>query len=469
MIFITIADLMYSVPRFCMAAALCLFGCLRVFGERQQLELQWDMVAGTNANPRLFPVRDASGVYVVEQRFEGAIIKRLDGAGKLLWELPFSNPFVSILRENEQGLLVAVEENYLAIITPEGQIGWRSGVFGIRSHEIVALKDDTFLTFRSATESDTTGNPVGTTYILSRFNVEGNLLWSTNLYSGSSRELRGISSGVVLPNGDYLLVGSIGTYPGSDPMASPVFECWIVRIAATCELVWDKTINLGSDSSGAAHANLRPDGDVLFLSDEGSRNSDSSWNQKPVFVRLTPEGDVVWQRPLPAEFAFPGVSISQLDVLADGSIIGSGTTHRGVRTKDRAWVFRASSEGELLWDVGLDGVLASYALSAREEIYIAREVASGKPFRTSRTVAKFAPETIVSLPGEFALRLISPCMRFFPLERFHLQLIGAANKMYAIEGTQDFVNWTEITTNKSGIVMLTGITNRLAAFRVREF
>ncbi|NLM29442.1 MAG: hypothetical protein GX216_03275 [Methanomicrobiales archaeon] len=141
-------------------------------------------------------------------------------------------------------------------------------------------------------------------------------------------------------DGDYIFVGSIA------PREEEVSWAWVVRLTPEGDEVWDRTF--GGDGCSTANAATRlPDGDLIFA---GSTDSSGAGKMDAWVVRLTPEGDEVWNR----TFGSPDDDCARAVInTTDGNILIAGTfTERpddGTVDTD-ALLMKLTPDGDILWN-----------------------------------------------------------------------------------------------------------------------
>lgn len=190
--------------------------------------------------------------------------------------------------------------------------------------------------------------------------------WDVTI-GGSDVDL--VESGVVLPDGSYLLVGSTSSPLGGE-VSEPGYglsDGWAVHLAADGTLLWERRYG-GSWRDAFMDVALTDDGGFLFcgftaspmsgLVSEPSFGVDDLWA-----VRTDALGNVLWDRRFGGTLVDEGVAVI---ARTDGSFLLAGNSESPVSGNKSAaprggydyWVVAIDGAGVKLWDAGFGGSLS---------------------------------------------------------------------------------------------------------------
>ena len=225
-------------------------------------------------------------------------------------------------------------------LTPEGDEVWNR-TYGREGDDLarsIIQTDDgnllvagtfTFITDETGTDTDAW---------VAEIDPAGSEIWNRT-YGGP--DVNASANAVIeTDDGDYIFVGSIA------PREEEVSWAWVVRLTPEGDEVWDRTF--GGDGCSTANAATRlPDGDLIFA---GSTDSSGAGKMDAWVVRLTPEGDEVWNR----TFGSPDDDCARAVInTTDGNILIAGTfTERpddGTVDTD-ALLMKLTPDGDILWN-----------------------------------------------------------------------------------------------------------------------
>jgi len=199
------------------------------------------------------------------------------------------------------------------------------------------------------------------------------LVWQRCFGGSASESARQF---IALPDGDRLLVGSTNSNDGDvTGFNGGSYDIWVVRLDDAGGIIWQRCLG-GSDSDVPGAARVLPNGDFIVVGTTRSNNGHVSGNHGANdgwAVRLSGSGSLVWQH------CFGGTSgdgFYDATVLPNGDIVAVGTSrsndgdvalnHGG----EDAWAVRFTSLGELVWS-------RTYGSSAFDVFYSVDQLASG--------------------------------------------------------------------------------------------
>jgi len=199
-----------------------------------------------------------------------------------------------------------------------------------------------------------------------KVNAQGTIQWQRT-YGGSQSD-RGWSV-LLLPNGDYLIVGETESNDGTVSRNQGGYDAWIMRLNPTGELLWQRTYG------GALYDIFRrvvpaSDGGFIALGTTGSNDGDVSGNKGFIdnwqtnfgldywLVKFDDEGRLIWQQTYGGRRDEIGFS---LDATPDGGYILAGQTNSwDVQVTDfkgfiDGWVVKVNAQGNLQWQKTFGG------------------------------------------------------------------------------------------------------------------
>ena len=189
----------------------------------------------------------------------------------------------------------------------------------------------------------------------------GELDWEAS-YGGSNHE----TAQDVLPtmDGGYIVVGQTSSEDGQVSGHQGSGDYWILKLDSIGHIDWERTYG-GSSSEFGYAIEQTSDGGYYMAGGSQSMNGDVSENKGGVdywIIRIAATGELIWERSYGGsqdDLAFA------LDKTADGGCVVTGRTrssdgdvtgfHGGVNFSFDAWVIKLSDQGELEWEHALGG------------------------------------------------------------------------------------------------------------------
>jgi len=176
---------------------------------------------------------------------------------------------LSFCEGNDDGYLVANNHNELIKVDNHGNLVWDSLYNGLIS-DIVSISNQHYLIAGTKNNSNTW---------LAKIDNHGTLIWEKEFIAGGYDYCHDL---LVLPNGEYLLVGQSNSDAGDDKSENSrgTVDYWIIKTDNQGNKIWDKTFG-GIDSDRALNATLLNDGNILIGGQSQSNISgDKSQNNK---------------------------------------------------------------------------------------------------------------------------------------------------------------------------------------------
>ncbi|RSK41747.1 hypothetical protein [Mangrovimonas spongiae] len=265
---------------------------------------------------------------------------------------------------NNHGL----KDYWLAKLSPNGNLLWQQsfGYAGIDTgYSVIPTSDNGFLIsgVLDVTASNGEGNSrtnarhAGGDYWALKLDASGNLEWS-RYYGGFFTDT---PYGVTETNdGGFIIVGSSDSDDVDISNNIGTYDFWIVKTSSTGDIVWEKNFG-GTEIDEARAITQSNDGNYLIVGDTRSDNEDVSTNYGLAdlwLIKITPEGDLLWQKSFGGSGFDVGRSISKTQnnnfVISGSSrsIDGNLTNNNG---QNDAWVFEVNNKGNLLWQKTVGG------------------------------------------------------------------------------------------------------------------
>ncbi len=154
------------------------------------------------------------------------------------------------------------------------------------------------------------------------------------------------------PTGDYIGVGN-----GGD-------DCWILKLSAGGEILWQKTIGGSADESLYAMVDTADGGYLVLCKSESNISGDKSENSKGLddiwLVKIDIDGNVLWDHTLggsgnesPYSLVKDGLDNFYIGAVSNSPISGNKT--EASRGDFDYWVLKVGPTGNVIWDKTIGG------------------------------------------------------------------------------------------------------------------
>ncbi len=247
-------------------------------------------------------------------------------------------------------------------LSPTGDIQWQKSLGGIDNEDaysIVQTTDGGYIVAgdSSSNNGDVTGNHGGYDYWVVKLSSTGDIQWQKSL-GGTSYE--GVKSINQTTDGGYIVAGSTYSNDGDVTGNHGVYDCWVVKLSPTGAIQWQKALG-GTQTDNARSIIQTIDGGYIFAGSTESNDGDVTGNhgfEDFWVVKLSPTGDIQWQRALGGTSYDSGFSIIQTN---DGSYIVAGysSSVNGDATGNNGgtdfWIVKLSTTGAIEWQKLLGG------------------------------------------------------------------------------------------------------------------
>ncbi len=276
-------------------------------------------------------------------RYRDAWIVRLSPRGKVVWQQTIGGPLTEkvfgIVATQDDGVAI-VGKTYsagaggsdvlVARVTSSGKLAWQKTFGGPHNDEaraIVRPASGGFLVAGSR------GGDVDRDLWVLRLDNDGGVIWDRT-YGTPGEE--GAVSAVEAPNGGFAIAG----YAQRPGVTS--FDNWVVRLASSGELLWQRHFARGIFSSGTAISAATDSGFfVAGLSQERTPRDSKSW-----VIRLAADGTTMWQR-LSQDFG--SNEAWGAAATADGGVVVVSAAQFGGLGQSEARLVRFSPSGDVVW------------------------------------------------------------------------------------------------------------------------
>ncbi len=226
------------------------------------------------------------------------VLSRVDATGNTLWHTSFAQAdrqiFPSALMRNVDGYLALVE-------------------FG---DELGAMNNG---------------------WMLVSYNAFGDTIWTRDLHQFFDNQWIGCAESAI--NGD-VLIGGWG-YNDANPAAT---QGILARFDRFGVLLCQAFVGDVAKENELEHVVEQQDGTLYWSYTEGE---DGSSDAIPYLIKTSSTLELHWQKALTAQG--PGHRVCQLNVQANGNLIGGGQLHDPSILYSNAWLFEADSSGTILW------------------------------------------------------------------------------------------------------------------------
>ena len=319
-------------------------------------QIQWQKTYGGSADDRGTDITQTfDGGYAVigkSKSSDGEVsenagyddfwIIKLDENGSITWDYSFgyagSDVPYSIIQTSDNGFLVS---GVLDVSASNGQ--------GNRA-------------------SSTQRRHAGGDYWVIKLNANGIKEWS-NYYGGAFTDTA--YDAIQTADNSYIVVGSSDSADVDISNNKGSYDFWAIKISETGTLIWEKSY--GGDQVDEAQAiSKTADGNFIIVGDTRSNDLDISQNNGAAdlwVIKITPEGDLIWEKTLGGSSFDVGRAISKTQ--DNGFLIsGSSRSTNGNLTDNKgqndAWVVKINNSGNLEWQKTIGGSEVDFFYDAVE-------------------------------------------------------------------------------------------------------
>jgi len=222
--------------------------------------------------------------------------------------------------------------------------------------------------YSNSNDGDVSGNHGAHDYWVVRLDSALQIVWQRS-FGGSNYDLGYTLS--LTADGGFIVAGESQSDDGDVVGGTIGLDVWVLKLNFDGKIEWQRTYG-GNGMERANEIHQTRDGGFVFIGSTSSTNgdiigqhgSDDIW-----VVKLNPNGDIEWQKPMGGSGQDHGVSIQQMPdngyILA-GLVIspdGDVTDYRG---NGDFWVAKLSEQGEIVWKNTFGGTKQDVPYSIRQ-------------------------------------------------------------------------------------------------------
>lgn len=215
---------------------------------------------------------------------------------------------------------------------------------------------------------------------LIKLDQQGEVTW-TKTYGGSGDDF-GFSL-VETPEGGFVLLGYSNSQDGDVPPTKGYHDNWIIRVDATGELVWKKSLGY-SGHDHAYNVVVTQDGGYFFngfldvTASNGLGNSDKSPKANRHGVgefwchKLDANGNIEWQRYFGGtnnDRSYDAIQTREGNFLVVGTSESDDVDIKNPKGSYDIWVIMISRSGDLIWENSYGGSLIDEASKVIQDAY----------------------------------------------------------------------------------------------------
>jgi len=218
--------------------------------------------------------------------------------------------------------------------------------------------------YTTSTDGDVTGNHGFVDFWVVRLNQSGAIVWQKTYGGTNGDNAWGIAASA---DGNFFVVGSSNSTNGDVSGNHGNGDAWVLKLSGSGDIIWQKSLGGSNDDRANAIVATSDGGCVLTgytFSNDGQVTGNHGENDFWV-VKLTATGNLIWQKTLGGSSLEVAYAVS---VTPDGGylVFGETTSTDGDVTNNHGsndgWVVKLSGAGEKVWQRALGG-------SGVDEIY----------------------------------------------------------------------------------------------------
>jgi len=308
-------------------------------------------------------------------------VVKLDTNGDLVWQKSLGGSDVdyaySIQQTLDGGYIMAglaasidgdvtgnhgIVDYWVVKLNSNGDLVWQKTLGGSHSDaafSIQQIDDGGYIVAgtSTSTDGDVTVNYGGKDYWIVKLDISGNLVWQKSLGGSENEQVRSIRQ---TNDGGYIVAGNSESIDGDVTGNHGGRDYWIVKLSASGNLVWQKSLG-GSDDDLARAIQQTDDGGYIIAGISYSIDGDITNNLGSAdywIVKLDTSGNLVWQKSFggserDAAFSIQqtidtGYIVSGISQSTDGDVTGNQGDYD-------FWIIKLDMNGILLWQESLGG------------------------------------------------------------------------------------------------------------------
>ena len=239
-----------------------------------------------------------------------------------------------------------------------GHIEWENHIKAgsVLMPDIVQTPDGGYAVSLSSWKRECNETPTGLDYYLIKLNSKGEVEWKKN-YGGSKNEYA-YAIGIT-PDKGYIIGGHTDSNDGDVSGNHGGRDYWVIKLNATGDLVWQKTLGGSLDEEAFALA-VSPDGGCVVTGRTYSNDGNVSGlhgNSDAWLVKLSSTGNLQWQKSLGGSMFEVGMAITHSNnggyIMASTASSGDGDVHNrhnSLSASSDCWITEVSATGNIIWD-----------------------------------------------------------------------------------------------------------------------
>ncbi|MFC7356345.1 hypothetical protein ACFQO1_01490 [Jejudonia soesokkakensis] len=324
-------------------------------------------------------------------------ILKLSRTGDIIWQHTYggtaNDEASGITKTNDGGYVIAGKSRsndgdvsgnegffdyWIVKIDGEGTLVWEQN-FGFvgsdQAFDVTSTQDGGFiatgvLDVSASGGQGNAGRPnaahAGGDYWAIKLNAAGDFVWS-RYFGGSFTDTA--HKAIETSTGDIVIIGFSDSTDVDITNNKGAYDFWIVKINASGDIIWENNYG-GSEIDVAYDIIETTDNNYLIVGDTRSSDQDVSeakGNADSWVIKISPTGDLIWQKSLGGTEFDTARSISQMQ---NGNYVIAGTTRsndgdiaEGNGLND-AWIIIIDQEGDLLYNEAFGGTNLDFGNSA---------------------------------------------------------------------------------------------------------
>lgn len=253
------------------------------------------------------------------------------------------------------------------------EIEWQKSLGGTGKDVLQSIEktnDGGFIVagYSNSNNGDVTGNHGEFDYWVAKLTNNGIIVWQKSL-GGSGEDIA--NSVIQTSDGGYIVSGQSYSDNGDITDNHGGIDYWIVKLDASGNLVWQKSLG-GSSLDYGREIQETIDGGFIMIGLSLSNNGDVTGNHGDYdywVVKMDGSGEIVWQNALGGSSVEQALSIRQTTdggyVIAGSSrsVDGDVTLNHG---SDDCWIVKLDPSGNLSWEKSFGGFSEDFAYSIQQ-------------------------------------------------------------------------------------------------------
>ena len=241
---------------------------------------------------------------------------------------------------------------WLVRMDAQGKELWRQTYGGVGqewANAVVETRDGGFVVAGYARDPKTR---ISSAWVF-RTDKVGKLVWEHTYGGEHASEAKAI---IETDGGGYVVVGSTGG-GGTNGSATTKSDMWLLRLTPSGETLWNRTFGKEADEYANGLVQL-PDGDYILA---GYTESLGNGKKDMLLVRVSNAGKEKWMRP------FGGAEDEEAECilrLKDGNLVLGGSTGSATKGKHDGKILKITPDGNVIWERSFGGTEDETILSA---------------------------------------------------------------------------------------------------------